>query len=286
MRWKGRETSSNIEDRRGARGMGGGMGGRAGVGGLGLVAIVLIGMFLGVDVTPFLSGGGGIPTSSAPSGPNTIDDSTEEFVGVVLKDNEKVWSQAFAESRIPYRNPKLVLYSGVTGSACGGAQSAMGPFYCPNDQTVFLDTDFFRVMEQQLGAEGDFAKAYVIAHEVAHHVQNSLGTLEKVNSLRARSSQKDSNALSVRVELQADCYAGVWARAVQDRFGVLEPGDVQDALNTAARIGDDALQQAQRGIVVPDSFTHGSSEQRQRWFYNGFNSGDPSACDTFGANAL
>ncbi|MBL9059494.1 MAG: neutral zinc metallopeptidase [Mangrovicoccus sp.] len=285
MRWKGRETSSNIEDRRGARGAGG-MGGRAGLGGLGLVAVLLLGMFFGVDVTPFLTGGGGIPTASAPSGPNSIDDTAEEFVGVVLADNEKVWSKAFADSRIPYRNPTLVLYSGVTSSACGGAQSAMGPFYCPNDQKVFLDTDFFRVMEQQLGSRGDFAKAYVIAHEVAHHVQNSLGTLEKVNAARARASQVESNALSVRVELQADCFAGVWARAVQDRFGTLEPGDVESAMDTAARIGDDALQRAQRGIVVPDSFTHGSSEQRQRWFYNGFNTGDPNACDTFGASTL
>ncbi len=285
MRWKGRETSSNIEDRRGARGAGG-MGGRAGIGGLGLVAVLLIGMFFGVDVTPFLNGGGGIPTASAPSGPNSIDDTAEEFVGVVLADNEKVWSQAFADSRIPYRDPKLVLYSGVTSSGCGGAQAAMGPFYCPNDQRIFLDTDFFRVMEQQLGSRGDFAKAYVIAHEVAHHVQNSLGTLEKVNAARARASQVESNALSVRVELQADCFAGVWARAVQDRFGTLEPGDVESAMDTAARIGDDALQRAQRGTVVPDSFTHGSSEQRQRWFYNGFNSGDPNACDTFGARNL
>lgn len=285
MRWKGRETSSNIEDRRGARGAGG-MGGRAGIGGLGLVAVLLLGMFFGVDVTPFLTGGGGIPTATAPSGPNTIDDTAEEFVGVVLADNEKVWSKAFADSRIPYRDPKLVLYSGVTSSACGGAQAAMGPFYCPNDQRIFLDTDFFRVMEQQLGSRGDFAKAYVIAHEVAHHVQNSLGTLEKVNAARARASQVESNALSVRVELQADCFAGVWARAVQDRFGTLEPGDVESAMDTAARIGDDALQRAQRGTVVPDSFTHGSSEQRQRWFYNGFNSGDPNDCDTFGARNL
>lgn len=286
MRWKGRETSSNIEDRRGARSMGGGMGGRAGIGGVGLVAVLLIGMFFGVDVTPFLTGGGGMPTSTAPSGPNTIDDSTEEFVGVVLSDTEKVWSEAFADSGIPYRNPTLVLYSGVTSSACGGAQAAMGPFYCPNDRKIFLDTDFFRVMQQQLGAEGDFAQAYVIAHEVAHHVQNSLGTLEKVNAVRARSSEAESNALSVRIELQADCFAGVWARAVQDRFGALEPGDVEEAMDTAARIGDDALQRAQRGVVVPDSFTHGSSEQRQRWFYTGFNSGDPNACDTFGARSL
>ncbi|MCA8880883.1 MAG: neutral zinc metallopeptidase [Rhodobacteraceae bacterium] len=285
MRWKGRQTSSNIEDRRGSGRMGG-MGGRAGIGGLGLVAVVLIGMFFGVDVTPFLSGGGGVPTSRAPSGPNSIDDPAEEFVGVVLADTEQVWGQAFRDSGMTYRNPVLVLYSGVTDSACGSASAAVGPFYCPNDQKIFLDTDFFRIMEQQLGSRGDFAKAYVVAHEVAHHVQNSLGTLQKVNALRARGSQADSNALSVRIELQADCYAGVWARAEQDRFGVLERGDIEEALDTAARIGDDALQKAQRGIVVPDSFTHGTSEQRQKWFYTGYQNGDPNACDTFGASSL
>jgi hypothetical protein len=157
----------------------------------------------------------------------------------------------------------------------------MGPFYCPNDQNVFLDTDFFRVMAEQMGARGDFAAAYVIAHEVGHHVQNQLGLLGRVTGLRARASQAQSNELSVRIELQADCYAGIWARHVQDRFGTLEPGDIEEALDTAARIGDDALQRASRGVVVPDSFTHGTSQQRQDWFYRGFQSGDPQDCDTF-----
>jgi hypothetical protein len=178
-----------------------------------------------------------------------------------------------------------VLFSGATTSACGMAQSAMGPFYCPNDQNVFLDTDFFRVMEQQLGSRGDFAKAYVIAHEVGHHVQNQLGVLGEVNARRARMNSADSNALSVRVELQADCYAGLWAREAAPRLDLTED-DIRSALDTAARIGDDALQQAQGGRVVPDSFTHGTSEQRQRWFYTGFESGDPNACDTFSTNRL
>lgn len=285
MRWKGRRGSGNIEDRRGAGTV---RGAPARLGGVGLVVVLLLGVVFGVDVTPFLSGGG-IPQATgptAPTGPNQIDDEMEEFVSVVLADTEEIWTDAFAASGIAYRNPTLVLYSGVTSSACGGAQAAMGPFYCPSDQRIFLDMDFFRVMEQELGARGDFAKAYVIAHEVAHHVQNSLGTLERVNALRARASTAESNALSVRVELQADCLSGVWARAVQARFGTLERGDIAEALETAARIGDDALQRSSRGVVVPDSFTHGTSEQRQRWFRTGFDSGDPNACDTFSAARL
>nr|MBA3326462.1 neutral zinc metallopeptidase [Paracoccaceae bacterium] len=185
-----------------------------------------------------------------------------------------------------YTAPVQVLYAGQTASACGGADAAMGPFYCPNDKRVFLDTDFFRVLEQQMGAEGDFAAAYVIAHEVAHHVQNELGLLGQVNAERNRVGRTASNELSVRVELQADCYAGLWARYANERFGILEPGDIEEALDTAARIGDDALQRASRGVVVPDSFTHGTSEQRQRWFYAGYESGDPNACDTLQAGAL
>ncbi|QDY69177.1 neutral zinc metallopeptidase [Qingshengfaniella alkalisoli] len=282
MRWKGRRTSSNIEDRRGQRGGGVGLAG----GGLGLLAIVLMGAFFGVDISPLLNGTSDMSQSSKPSGPNEIDDAGEEFVGVVLADTEAVWSEIFANSGLDYVDPTLVLYTGVTSSACGGAQSAMGPFYCPNDQKVYLDMDFFRVMEQQLGAGGDFAKAYVVAHEIAHHVQNQLGTLSEANQVRARSSDVESNALSVRIELQADCYAGVWGRAVDEKYGALEGGDIDEALNTAARIGDDALQQASQGVVVPDSFTHGTSEQRQTWFYRGYQSGDPNQCDTFGADRL
>jgi predicted metalloprotease len=224
-------------------------------------------------------------STSAPSGPNEIDDPQEQFVAVVLAETEDVWGALFRQSNLQYAEPRLVLFSGQTSSACGFAQSAMGPFYCPNDQTVYLDTDFFRVMEDQLGARGDFAKAYVIAHEVGHHVQDELGLLSQVNALRGRASERESNALSVRVELQADCYSGIWARAAQERLQLTED-DIRDALDTAARIGDDALQRAAQGRVVPDSFTHGTSEQRQNWFYQGFKTGDPEACDTFNARDL
>lgn len=281
MKWQGRRTSRNIEDRRGTTG---GMRGRGGIGGIGLVLVLLVGLFFGVDVTPFL-GGGGVATTSAP-GPNRIDDQTEEFVGVVLADTEEIWSGIFEASGLTYDPPVLVLYSGRTASACGGADSAMGPFYCPGDQRVFLDTDFFRVMAEDLGARGEFAAAYVVAHEVAHHVQNELGVLGRVNALRSRVSRTEANALSVQIELQADCYAGLWARHAGEAFGSLEPGDIENALDTAARIGDDALQRASQGVVVPDSFTHGSSEQRQRWFRRGYETGDPGACDTFEAARL
>jgi hypothetical protein len=280
MQWRGRRTSDNIEDRRRA-----GPARAGGIGVVGLILVLLVGVFFGIDITPFLQGGGGMVQAPAPSGPNEIDDEQEEFVGVVLAETEDVWSALFTQSGLDYAQPRLVLYAGGTVSACGAAQSAMGPFYCPNDQTVYLDMDFFRVMVQQLGAEGEFAQAYVIAHEVGHHVQNLLGTLGQVNSQRQRLSRGDSNALSVRVELQADCYSGIWAREVADRMALTDQ-DIRDALNTAARIGDDALQRAAGGRVVPDSFTHGTSEQRQRWFYEGFRSGDPQACDTFAARSL
>jgi uncharacterized protein len=284
MRWRGRRTSANIEDRR----RGGGMMRPAGIGGgLGLIVLLLLGMVFGIDLTPLLGTGGGPVVTQAPdAGPNEIDDETEEFVGVVLADTEEVWDDIFSRSGLEYTRPVLVLFAGQTGSACGYADAAMGPFYCPNDRRVFLDTDFFRVMDQQLGARGDFARAYVIAHEVGHHVQNELGLLGEVNRLRQSAGERESNALSVRVELQADCYAGLWARAAQRRFGSLERGDIEEAMNAASRIGDDALQRAGQGFVVPDSFTHGSSMQRQRWFYRGFESGDPNACDTFSTEVL
>ena len=281
MDWRGRRESSNIEDRRGS---GGGMIRPAGVGGIGVLVVVLVGMFFGVDLTPLLGvGGGPVVTETAPSGPNAIDDENEQFVAIVLGQTEDVWGQLFKESNLQYTNPKLVLFTGATSSACGFAQSAMGPFYCPNDQTVYLDMDFFRVMEQQLGSQGEFARAYVIAHEVGHHVQDELGVLSPVNAQRSRVGERDSNALSVRVELQADCYAGIWANASRDAFSLTDD-DIRSALDTAARIGDDALQQAGQGRVVPDSFTHGTSEQRQEWFYRGYRSGDPDQCDTFAAS--
>ena len=225
------------------------------------------------------------PQTESASPQSAANDRDLQFTRTVLRDTEMVWDKLFRDAGGNYIQPKLVLFSGYTPTACGTGQSAMGPFYCPADTSVYIDLSFYQDMKTRLGGGGDFAQGYVIAHEVGHHVQNLTGTDEQVRR-ESQANPDEANELSVRVELQADCYAGVWARAVQDRFGVLEPGDVQDALNTAARIGDDALQQAQRGIVVPDSFTHGTSEQRQRWFYNGFNSGDPAACDTFGANAL
>jgi predicted metalloprotease len=283
MQWRGRRTSGNIEDRR----RGGGGAGRAGIGGLGLIVVLLIGIFFGVDVTPFLGGGGGqVVRTGAPAGPNAIDDEAEEFVGVVLADTEEVWADIFERSGLQYQPPVLVLYAGRTASACGGADAAMGPFYCPNDRRVFLDTDFFGVLSQQMGARGDFAAAYVIAHEVAHHVQNELGLLGEVNRQRQMVGERESNQLSVRTELQADCYSGLWARHAAERYGTISDADIQDARDAAARLGDDALQRASRGVVVPDSVTHGSSEQRQRWFHAGYSTGDPGACDTFAADAL
>ena len=283
MDWRGKRTSDRIEDRRGA---GGGRAMRR-TGGLGLLVVLLVGIFFGVDLSPFLGGGtvGPIPSRQAPTGPNEINDEMEEFVGVVLAQTEEVWGGIFEASGYDYTRPRLVLYEGGTTSGCGFAQSAMGPFYCPNDQTVFLDTDFFRVMQQQMGAGGDFAYAYVIAHEVGHHVQNELGLLGEVNARRARASERESNALSVRVELQADCYAGLWAHEAAAGLNLTDE-DIKEALNTAGRIGDDTLQRASRGRVVPDSFTHGSGDQRQEWFYRGFKTGDPAACDTFAATDL
>jgi predicted metalloprotease len=291
MQWRGRRTSRNIEDRRQSGGGAmrprrGGGGGRMGIGAT--LIVLLVGAYFGVDVSSFLGEGGGLPTTqttSAPRGPNQIDDDQEAFVATVLAETEQVWGQMFEASNLEYSETVLVLYSGGTSSGCGLAQSAMGPFYCPGDQRVYLDTGFFQVMEQQLQAGGEFANAYVIAHEVAHHVQNLLGTLSQVNTQRSRASETESNALSVRLELQADCYAGIWARAASERLQVSQ-SDIREALRTAARIGDDALQRAAGRSVVPDSFTHGTSEQRQEWFFAGYTDGDPQNCDTFSPRTL
>lgn len=292
MEWRGKRTSRNIEDRRGASGgrpglrIGGG-GGR-GIGLVGTIVVLLIGAYFGVDVSGFLGGDGSVspPTQqSAQTGPNTIDDDQEAFVATILGETEAVWTRVFQQNGQRYTPTTLVLYSGATGSACGAAQSAMGPFYCPGDARVYLDTDFFRVMVQQLHAGGEFANAYVIAHEVGHHVQDLLGTLGSVNAQRARVSEAQSNALSVRIELQADCYAGVWAHDAATDLALTD-ADIREALNTAARIGDDALQRAAGRRPVPDSFTHGTAEQRQTWFFRGYRSGDPAQCDTFAARSL
>ena len=290
MRWRGRRTSTNIQDRRGG-GLGrmGGRqvrmagGGKLGLGGLVIVAVLAL--FFGVDPAMLLGGGGGGFTVPQATGPNRIDDEAEQFVGVVLADTEEVWGEMLAGDG-GYAEPTLVLYSGGTGSACGMASAAAGPFYCPADRSIYLDTDFFRVLDQRMGAEGDFAAAYVIAHEVAHHVQNLTGILPEVNAARGRAGETGANRLSVMVELQADCFSGVWARRAEERFGTLEAGDIGEALNAAAQIGDDTLQRNAGRVVVPDSFTHGTSEQRMRWFRQGYDTGDPNACDTFSAATL
>ncbi len=287
MRWRGRRGSDNIADLR--RG-GGGARRAGGVSVLGLIAVLIGSLVFGVDLTPLLglAGGAGGATVPGPgaAGPNVIDDAQEEFVSVVLADTEAVWAQEFARRGAAYAPPTLVLFTGAVASACGTADSAVGPFYCPRDRNVYLDMDFFRTMEAELGARGEFARAYVVAHEVGHHVQNLIGVMERTMAARMRAPEAQGNAISVMVELQADCFAGVWARAAQDLFGVLEPGDVESAMDAAARIGDDALQRRARGHVVLDSFTHGSSEQRQRWFARGLETGEMEACDTFAAERL
>jgi predicted metalloprotease len=291
MRWQGQRQSTNIEDRRGMRVT------RRGVmgGGLGLVAIMLIGMFLGVDPRLIL-GGAQVVNAVAPPQPRVEDtgpyqESAKEaeerqFLAVVLADTEDVWGALFSQGGATYRQPKLVLFNGAVESACGVAESAMGPFYCPPDERVFLDTSFFDEMSGRMGAGGDFAQAYVVAHEIGHHVQNLLGTSGQVHQLQQRYGGGRANQQSVMLELQADCYAGVWAHHAERMRGILEAGDVEEAIGAAAAVGDDRLQRQARGFVVPDSFTHGSSEQRVRWFRTGLQSGSMAACDTFSAESL
>ena len=281
MKWQGRRGSRNIEDRRGRASVGR----VGGVTGLGAVAVLLLGYVLGVDVTPLLEGDGARYETSGTL--SDQDRAMGDFVSVTLADTEEVWTDIFAtELGRSYRPVTLVLFSQVTQSPCGNASGATGPFYCPTDQKVYLDTDFFNTLSQQLGAQGDFAMAYVVAHEVAHHVQDELGILAKVNAVRARASAAESNALSVRIELQADCFSGVWARHAAETFGSIEQGDIAEAMTAAAKIGDDTLQRNAGRRPMPDSFTHGSSAQRQRWFATGFESGAVGACDTFSARVL
>ena len=285
MKWRGRRGSSNIEDRRRS---GGGARRAGGIGGLAGVLILLAGWYFGVDTSQFVDLGGSGGFESSPSAEITpADERAAEFVSVTLADTEEVWTDIFQRQLgETYMPPTLVLFKGQTRSACGGASAATGPFYCPPERKAFLDTDFFTTLEQRLGAGGDFAAAYVVAHEVAHHVQNELGILDQVNQLRSQMNEADSNAMSVRVELQADCFSGVWARAAQQRFGSLERGDIAEAMNAAAQIGDDTLQRNAGQVVRPHTFTHGTSEQRQRWFARGLESGDLTACDTFSTNRL
>lgn len=283
MRWQGRRGSDNIEDR---RRMGG-----AGVGGLGLggvVVVLLVGYFFGIDVTPLLNGtglsGGSIQSDVELT---EADQRAAEFVSVTLADTEDVWGQIFSgELGATYQPATLVLFKQVTQSPCGNASGATGPFYCPLDRKVYLDTDFFATLAQRMGAGGDFAAAYVVAHEVAHHVQDELGILSKANELRQQSSEAQSNAISVRIELQADCLSGLWARHAEERFGSIEPGDIAEAMNAAEKIGDDTLMRNAGRRPMPDSFTHGTSEQRQRWFAAGYEGGSLNSCDTFSAANL
>jgi predicted metalloprotease len=235
-----------------------------------------------------LSGGSGAPVvqQNTPAQGVPANDTMGQFVSTVLADTEDVWGQIFQQGGASYQEPKLVLFRGAVGTACGTGQSAMGPFYCPGDHKVYIDLSFYDQLKNQLGAPGDFAQAYVIAHEVGHHVQNLLGISGQVDQMRGRVSKVEYNQLSVKLELQADCLAGVWAHHAQNQRQILEQGDVQEAMNAAAKIGDDALQKAQTGQVVPDSFTHGSSAQRQRWFQTGLQNGSIKSCDTFSATNL
>jgi hypothetical protein len=290
MKWGGNRQSDNVEDRRGSGGSsGGGFGGRSI--GIGSVVIALVAsVFFGVNpltVLNILSGGSPEPQSqSAPAQKPPADDTMAAFVSTVLADTEDVWKAVFTQGGATYQEPKLVLFRGTTSTACGQGQAAMGPFYCPADQKVYIDLDFYDTLKNQLGAPGDFAQAYVIAHEVGHHVQNLMGITTKMEQMRGRVSQTDYNALSVRLELQADCFSGVWANHAQAARQLLEQGDVEEAMNAAARIGDDALQRSRDGQVVPDSFTHGTSAQRQRWFDKGLKNGSVKGCDTFAARQL
>ncbi len=291
MRWEGNRESDNVEDRRDG---GGGMpvfGGRSI--GIGTIVVALLGGWvLGINpltILNLLSGGGSpvaVQQQQAPAHKPPADDRMARFVSTVLADTEDVWADVFRQGGAQYQNPRLVLFRGATPTACGTGQSAMGPFYCPADHKVYIDLGFYETLKNRLGAPGDFAQAYVIAHEVGHHVQNLLGISAKVEQARGRVSQAEYNRLSVRLELQADCLAGVWAHHAQNARQILEQGDVQEAMNAAAKIGDDALQRANGGAVVPESFTHGTSAQRQRWFDTGLQQGSVRACDTFKAGAL
>lgn len=286
MKWEGNRESDNIEDRRG----GGGFSIGGGTLGIGSVVIALLAsVIFGVDpsvVLNLLSGGGQVMQAQAPAQRPAANDETTRFVSTVLADTEDTWTEIFRQGGGSYRQPKLVLFSGQTPTACGTGNAAMGPFYCPGDQKVYIDLTFFRLMRQRFNVSAEFAQAYVIAHEVGHHVQNLMGIMEQVDRARQRSSQVQANALSVRVELQADCFAGVWARNADQARNILEAGDVEAALHAASAIGDDALQRQSQGHVVPDSFTHGTSEQRARWFRRGLEQGTVAACNTFKASRL
>ena len=283
MRLDNEPESQNVEDRRGSRVTRGAVGG-----GLGTLALVLMAMFFGIDPSAILQGGpqSSISNQPIPQAQQTGRDEGREFVSRVLGSNERVWGEIFQKAGREYAQPHLVLFSGQVQSACGFAQAAVGPFYCPHDRKVYVDLSFYRELRERFKAPGDFAQAYVIAHEVGHHVQNLLGIMGKVQARQQRASERDSNALSVRLELQADCLAGIWASLANRDRKILEHGDIEEGLNAAAMIGDDTLQKRSQGHVVPESFTHGSAEQRVRWFRAGIQSGDLKQCDTFASRAV
>ncbi len=280
MRWRGGRRSSNIEDRRGQ-----GAAPKVLGGGIGTIVIVLLAMYFGVDPAPLLegmqSGGQASSTGSRPTAEELENDPLADMVSVVVGDTEDVWSEIFAAKGQRYAAPKLVMFTGATRSACGLGQAAMGPFYCPADKKAYIDLGFYDQMRTRFNAPGDFAQAYVIAHEIGHHVQNLLGVSGKVHSMKQQLSKAEGNALSVKLELQADCFAGVWANRADRARNILESGDVEEALNAASAIGDDTLQKQSGGTVVPESFTHGTSAQRQKWFRIGLQSGNPDSCNTF-----
>ena len=294
MRWQGRRQSDNFEDRRGqSAGLGGMRGGGSSLVplllqfviskfGIGGIAVLAVGFFAlnAIGVNPLALLGEGAPAPQTRSAP--ANDAQSQFLRVVLADTEDVWSRVLSN----YREPTMVLFSGRVNSACGTASAAVGPFYCPGDAKLYLDTEFFGELSRRLGAPGDFAQAYVIAHEVGHHIQRETGVLTEVQRLKSRAREAEANALQVRVELQADCYAGVWAGRTEAAKQVLEQGDLDEAMRAAAAVGDDSLQRQATGTVRPETFTHGTSEQRQRWFRTGFETQDPEACDTFAANRL
>lgn len=294
MRWKDLQRSENIEDRRGMP-----VSGRTvalGGGGIGMLIIILLFTFLGGDPSQLGNlplpggGGGGAPTQQLPPGQKPTfspqEQEAADFVAAVLGSTEEVWTRLFAQAGRQYEKPVLVLFTGQVDSACGRAGASTGPFYCPEDRKVYIDLSFFNELKQKFGAPGDFAQAYVIAHEVGHHVQTLLGTSQQVHAARQRVSEAEYNQLSVRLELQADYFAGVWAHHAQKYRNILEPGDIDEALNAAHAIGDDRLQKQAQGHVVPDSFTHGTSAQRARWFRKGFESGEVNGGNTFDARDL
>lgn len=285
MQWRGRRESGNVEDMRG-----GGFGGRGiALGGIGTVIVVVIGLLLGqnpLDLLQAVNQGQPQQEQTAPVASSAEEDEAAQFVKVVLADNEDVWHKLFDEQGMQYQEPKLVLFRDAVESGCGQASSAVGPFYCPADQKMYIDLSFYDELKNRFSAPGDFAMAYVIAHENGHHIQNLLGISDKVHQMRERLSEEEYNKLSVRLELQADFFAGVWAHHAQQMNNVLEQGDIEEALNAANAIGDDKLQKHAQGYVVPDAFTHGTSAQRMRWFKKGFDTGDVKQGDTFKAEVL